>query len=206
MTEFWLCLVLLSFFRNACVYSLSFDLNAGSKVCLSLDLLEGDRAQGTYTVKTVYGQNVNFQIINKWDKIVHNHENFESGKLDFLANEKGQYALCFTSILGKGSPLKDQRVSLEVKVKRKLLSQLDKQMKNQKSLELLLGEYEELGAEIAYDITEMRRREESIKKVSESINSKLLNLNLISMVCLIASAAGQVFYLRKFFKSKKLVD
>jgi hypothetical protein len=28
----------------------------------------------------------------------------------------------------KGSPLKDQRVSLEVKVKRKLLSQLDKQM------------------------------------------------------------------------------
>jgi len=41
---------------------------------------------------------------------------------------------------------------------------------------------------------------------SESTNSRVLYFSVFSMLCLIGLATWQVLYLRKFFKSKKLIE
>ena len=42
--------------------------------------------------------------------------------------------------------------------------------------------------------------------VSESTNTRVLYFSIFSMCCLIGLATWQVFYLRRFFKAKKLIE
>jgi len=42
--------------------------------------------------------------------------------------------------------------------------------------------------------------------VSESTNKRVFYFSLFSMVCLITLATWQVFYLRRYFKAKKLIE
>ena len=41
---------------------------------------------------------------------------------------------------------------------------------------------------------------------SESTNTRVLYFSIFSMCCLIGLATWQVFYLRRFFKAKKLIE
>jgi hypothetical protein len=45
----------------------------------------------------------------------------------------------------------------------------------------------------------------SLANVAESTNSRVLYFSLFSMACLVALAAWQIFYLKKFFQTKKLI-
>ena len=40
---------------------------------------------------------------------------------------------------------------------------------------------------------------------AESTNSRVLYFSVFSMMCLVALAAWQVFYLKKYFQTKKLI-
>lgn len=40
----------------------------------------------------------------------------------------------------------------------------------------------------------------------ESTNSRVLYFGLFSMLCLLFLAAWQIFYLRRFFQAKKLIE
>ena len=56
------------------------------------------------------------------------------------------------------------------------------------------------------DFQYMKQREEEMRDTNESTNSRVLYFSIFSMCCLIGLATWQVLYLRKFFKSKKLID
>ena len=48
--------------------------------------------------------------------------------------------------------------------------------------------------------------QEEMRDTNESTNSRVLYFSLFSMCCLLGLATWQVLYLRKFFKSKKLIE
>lgn len=52
----------------------------------------------------------------------------------------------------------------------------------------------------------MRQREEEMRDTNESTNSRVLYFSIFSMLCLLGLATWQVLYLRKYFKSKKLIE
>ena len=56
------------------------------------------------------------------------------------------------------------------------------------------------------DFAHMRQREEEMRDTNESTNSRVLYFSIFSMCCLLALATWQVLYLRKYFKSKKLIE
>merc|ERR1712142_1125181 len=53
---------------------------------------------------------------------------------------------------------------------------------------------------------EAKNYEEEMRDTNESTNSRVLWLSVASMLCLMALATWQVYYLRNFFKSKKLIE
>ena len=75
-----------------------------------------------------------------------------------------------------------------------------------KPLEVELRRLEELSLSIANAFFYMKKREEEMRDTNESTNSRVLYFSGFSMMCLIGLATWQVIYLRRFFKSKKLIE
>ncbi len=47
---------------------------------------------------------------------------------------------------------------------------------------------------------------DALSSFAESTNTRVLYFSIFSMCCLIGLATWQVFYLRRFFKAKKLIE
>jgi len=75
-----------------------------------------------------------------------------------------------------------------------------------KPLEIELRRLEDLSDSIVNDFQYMKQREEEMRSTNESTNSRVLYFSVFSMLCLVGLATWQVLYLRKFFKSKKLIE
>merc|ERR1711953_520488 len=75
-----------------------------------------------------------------------------------------------------------------------------------KPLEVELKRLEDMSESIVQDFAFMRKREEEMRDTNESTNSRVLYFSIFSMCCLLGLATWQVLYLRKYFKSKKLIE
>ena len=75
-----------------------------------------------------------------------------------------------------------------------------------KPLELELTKLEDLSSSIVQDFEYMKQREQEMRDTNESTNNRVFYLSIFSMLCLASLALWQILYLKKFFKSKKLID
>ncbi|GCC20281.1 hypothetical protein chiPu_0021334 [Chiloscyllium punctatum] len=75
-----------------------------------------------------------------------------------------------------------------------------------KPLEVELRRLEDLSESIVNDFAYMKQREEEMRDTNESTSARVLYFSIFSMCCLIGLATWQVFYLRRFFKAKKLIE
>eukprot|EP00731_Ephydatia_muelleri_P028223 Em0019g1096a len=75
-----------------------------------------------------------------------------------------------------------------------------------KPMEMELRRLEDLAESIVNDFAYMRAREQEMRDTNESTNSRVLYFSIFSMICLVFLAAWQIFYLRRFFQAKKLIE
>ena len=91
-----------------------------------------------------------------------------------------------------------------------------------KPMEMELRRLEDLAESIVNDFAYMRAREEEMRDtngrgstygvlvivffVVESTNTRVLYFSIFSMCCLLFLAIWQLFYLRRYFQSKKLIE
>ena len=91
-----------------------------------------------------------------------------------------------------------------------------------KPMEMELRRLEDLAESIVNDFAYMRAREEEMRDTNgnkndfklllilffavESTNTRVLYFSVFSMCCLLFLAIWQLFYLRRYFQSKKLIE
>jgi len=75
-----------------------------------------------------------------------------------------------------------------------------------KPLEIELARLEDTVRELYMKSLISKFLVEDMRGTNESTNSRLLIFSNLTLFCLIGMALGQVIYLRRYFKSKKLVD
>ncbi|KAJ8575896.1 hypothetical protein ON010_g3320 [Phytophthora cinnamomi] len=68
-----------------------------------------------------------------------------------------------------------------------------------------LRKMEDTVDEIHREMLYMREREATMRNTNESTNSRVLWFSFFSIVVLLGMGVWQVMYLKKFFKSKKLI-
>lgn len=122
-------------------------------------------------------------------------------KVTFLAEEGGSYSVCFVN--ANDAPA---RVLLDFKhgVEAKDYAEVAKRehlMPVEKELRKMEDTVDEIHREMLY----MREREAAMRNTNESTNSRVLWFSFFSIVVLLAMGVWQVMYLKKFFKSKKLI-
>lgn len=146
-----------------------------------------------------------FQITDSAGHILYSKEDATKGKFAFTTEDYDMFEVCFES-KGTGR-IPDQLVILDMKhgVEAKNYEEIAK-VEKLKPLEVELRRLEDLSESIVNDFAYMKKREEEMRDTNESTNTRVLYFSIFSMFCLIGLATWQVFYLRRFFKAKKLIE
>ncbi|NWR10465.1 TMEDA protein, partial [Paradoxornis webbianus] len=149
-----------------------------------------------------------FQITDSAGHILYAKEDATKGKFAFTTEDYDMFEACFESKLPVGTGrMPDQLVTLDMKhgVEAKNYEEIAK-VEKLKPLEVELRRLEDLSESIVNDFAYMKKREEEMRDTNESTNTRVLYFSIFSMCCLIGLATWQVFYLRRFFKAKKLIE
>ncbi len=77
--------------------------------------------------------------------------------------------------------------------------------KNLKPLEQQVKHLEEVIAGVRADEVLLAERQEKMRKVNDSTASRVLWLNIFSLIILVSVSVVQIWYLKRYFKQKKLV-
>merc|ERR1712018_1050635 len=186
---------------------LMFHLEPNNRKCLKEEIHKGVLVTGEYDISSHPGQVVDLMVIDTKGQHFVNYENTEKGKFAFTTDDYDVYEICFLSRIPPNMRGMRHEVFLQTKhgVEAKSYEGLADANKL-KPLEIELKRLEDLSESIVQDFAHMRQREEEMRDTNESTNSRVLYFSVFSMLCLLGLATWQVLYLRKYFKSKKLIE
>lgn len=188
--------------------AVQFDIRRRAEKCLSDEVAQGSLVVVHYNViGGVRGKSgVSLAITDPLRKFLKQDANIDTSsddihKFSFTADAGGNYAVCFVN--GNDKPV---RVMLDFKhgVEAKDYTEVAKRehlMPVEKELRKMEDTVDEIHREMLY----MREREATMRNTNESTNSRVLWFSFFSIVVLLGMGVWQVMYLKKFFKSKKLI-
>ncbi|XP_078516048.1 transmembrane emp24 domain-containing protein 10 [Lissotriton helveticus] len=190
------------------VQPISFHLPSNGRKCLREEIHRDVLVTGEYEASEQPGVKTHLKITDSAGHILYSKEDASKGKFAFTTEEYDMFEVCFESKLPVGhGRVPDQLVILDMKhgVEAKNYEEIAK-VEKLKPLEVELRRLEDLSESIVNDFAYMKKREEEMRDTNESTNVRVLYFSVFSMCCLIGLATWQVFYLRRFFKAKKLIE
>ncbi|XP_060711428.1 transmembrane emp24 domain-containing protein 10 [Hemiscyllium ocellatum] len=189
-------------------HAISFQLPANSRKCLREEIHKDVLVTGEYELSEQPGGRTDLKVTDSSGHILYSKEEASKGKFAFTTDDYDMFEICFESRLPAGHfRVPDQLIILNTKhgVEAKNYEDIAKAEKL-KPLEVELRRLEDLSESIVNDFAYMKQREEEMRDTNESTSARVLYFSIFSMCCLIGLATWQVFYLRRFFKAKKLIE
>lgn len=194
-------------FATTSCSALSFHLQGGSTRCLKMLIGENTDAKGLYEVQKINDQTVSLKITDDVNHVLFSAIDIETGKIAFVADRKSMYQICFTSELAiGGAEMQSHKISMELNIGVEAMDFLEvARQESLQPLEMEIRRLEEISKSVLHDLMRMSDRESEMRNINESTNERVLYFSLFSMLCLVSLAIWQSLYLKKFFKTKKLI-
>lgn len=201
-----LALVVLCFMQIQ-VEGIMFNLPPNSQKCLKEEIHSNVLVTGEYEVSEAPGQRVDYTVRDSKGHTLAQEDNISKGRFTFVTETIESFEICFISRVPPQVRGISQEVSLVTKrgVEATSYEGFGEAAKL-KPMEVELKRLEELSEAIVQDFSRMKQREEQMRDTNESTNSRVLYFSIFSMCCLLGLATWQVLYLRRYFKTKKLIE
>uniref|UniRef100_K3WH93 GOLD domain-containing protein n=1 Tax=Globisporangium ultimum (strain ATCC 200006 / CBS 805.95 / DAOM BR144) TaxID=431595 RepID=K3WH93_GLOUD len=188
--------------------AVQFDVRRRSEKCLSDEVAHGSLVVIHYNI--IGGRKgksgVSLTIVDPLHKYLKQDSDIDTTsddlhKFSFHAGTGGSHSVCFYNTNDNAV-----RIQLDFKhgVEAKDYTEVAKRehlMPVEKELRKMEDTVDEIHREMLY----MREREAAMRNTNESTNSRVLWFSFFSIVVLLGMGVWQVLYLKKFFKSKKLI-
>jgi len=205
----WLRCIVVAVCLTQSIDGITFFLKPNSKRCLKEEVLKGVLVSGEYTLSDSPGHKTDLVVTDTNGQVLAHRENIhgDKGKFAFTTDTYDVFEVCFITKLPPGVQGQDREIQLNLKHGAEAIN-YDKlaEVEKLKPLEVKLQQLEDLSESIVKDFAHMRQREEEMRDTNESTANRVLYSSMIGMLCLMGLVVWQILYLRKFFKSKKLID
>jgi hypothetical protein len=208
-------------------YSIQFYMNAGTKRCLSEEITSNTKVFGECLVVGAEGSmSVDLLIRGPQGETIVQQKNIDKQSFSFTTPQHvltgdsslssndihwppASYHFCFeTSPLRppQGSPVPRRKVILNVQTDFVASDYTDiAKVQHLNSLEAALRRTEEQFGQIVVELENVRSREAHMKETNENTNSRVVWYSVVSIMMMTAAGAYLVYYLRNFFRQKKLI-
>ncbi|CAL7942227.1 unnamed protein product [Xylocopa violacea] len=197
------------------VHAIRFYLEPNSAKCLKEEVQANVLVAGEYEVSATPAVKTELiirdskgDILSRKDDIPHER----MLKFSFVTETYDTFEICFMahaiqpSFSGNMKQIK-QEVHLITKrgIEAKSYEGIGEAAKLKPS-EVELKRLEDLSEAIVQDFARMRKNEEEMRDTNEATNTRVLYFSILSMCWILVLSTYQVFYLRRFFKAKKLIE
>ncbi|CAL8099751.1 unnamed protein product [Calicophoron daubneyi] len=201
----WSALVVLSLLQSG--LAVRFHLKPGEKRCLQHDSPKGVITNGIYEVGESSSHITNISVRDSKQHLLYKRDSIDKGTYAFTTEDYEVVAVCFETKMQANAPPVDREVFLDVKqgAEAKNYDLLAKAEKL-KPMEAELKRLEALTDEIVRDFNAMHTKSTNMRATNESTHTRVLYFSVLSMIILVGFACWQVLYLRRYFKSKKLIE
>ncbi|KAF9365515.1 vesicle coat component [Mortierella sp. NVP85] len=151
------------------------------------------------------------------DSSVHQNQLFrkdslteEFQRIAFLNKEASDVVACFTNTLAKNYK-PDARYSRMIDVDFEIGAEAIDYVKmaeqeKLKPMEVELRKLEDQVGEILRNMEHLKAREERMRNTNESTNERVKWFSTLTMCVLVVLGLWQIFYLKRFFRKKRLID
>ncbi|KAI1314692.1 vesicle coat component [Mortierella claussenii] len=134
----------------------------------------------------------------------------ERQRASFLTKQAGEVVACFTNVLADGyqpDPRYTRTVDLDFDIGSETVD-YEKLAEKEKlaPMELELRKLEDLVKDILDNMEHLQAREERMRNTNESTNERVKFFSSLTMFVLVALGLWQIFYLKRFFRKKRLID
>ncbi|KAG7202772.1 hypothetical protein KM043_009940 [Ampulex compressa] len=185
-------------------------LEPNTQKCLKEDVQANVLVTGEYEVSEALGQRVDYTIRDSDGHILSQKEDIPHTKLlkfSFVTEKYVTYEICFSSHVPNHQRGMRQEILLITKrgIEAKNYEGIGEAAKL-KPVEVELKRLEDLSEAIVQDFARMRKNEEDMRDTNEATNTRVLYFSIFSLCCLFGLSTWQVFYLRHFFKTIKLIE
>ncbi|KAF9101694.1 vesicle coat component [Mortierella sp. AM989] len=128
----------------------------------------------------------------------------------FLNKDAGDVIACFTNVLADGYK-PDSKYTRTVDIDFVIGSEtIDyaklAEQEKLKPMELELRKLEDLVKDILGNMEHLQAREERMRNTNESTNERVKFFSTLTMCVLVVLGLWQIFYLKQFFRKKRLID
>lgn len=192
--------------------TISFTLPAEGVRCIKEEAHKDLLVVGEFEISNIPASHiVDIKVTDTKEQTLFSKEEAGTGKFAFTLDDYDMFSICFSGRKQDGSKSRSSKEEINVKlnvkrgVEAKSYSDLAKAEKL-KPMELELKKLEDLAEAIVSDFAYMKSREKLMRDTNESTNSRVLWFSIFSMAVLLGLALWQVFYLKRFFKAKKLIE
>ncbi|KAF7991249.1 hypothetical protein HCN44_002811 [Aphidius gifuensis] len=207
----WLsCVVVTLLLVIVNVQGISWRMDPNGLRCLKEEMQGNVLVVGEYDVSEAPGQRMDFVVKDSKGHILYQKEDIPHGKtwkFTFVTETIDTFESCFKSHVPNHIRGNKQDVTLNVKhgIEAKSYEGIGEAAKL-KPIEVELKRLEDLSEAIVQDFDRMRQNEKHMRDTNEQTNARVFYFSIFSLFCLIGLATWQSLYLRRFFKSKKLIE
>eukprot|EP00455_Lapot_gusevi_P010758 TRINITY_DN148_c0_g1_i2.p2 TRINITY_DN148_c0_g1~~TRINITY_DN148_c0_g1_i2.p2 ORF type:complete len:213 (+),score=89.85 TRINITY_DN148_c0_g1_i2:70-708(+) len=209
-----LLLLLLTVYTLLPSHALYFMLNEGVERCFIEEVPPDTLVVATYSspelpIHQSTGETIaaRFTIKDRASNLILTHDADSKGKVAFTARDGGEHKICLTTNTTHwfSSPRKFRfLMRIDIGEHATDYSELAK-TEHLSTIELEVRKLNDRLYAIRSEQNYERNREEDFRNTSESTNSRIMWWSIFETVVLLCSGFYQIFHLKRYFQSKKLV-
>ncbi|KAF9169231.1 vesicle coat component [Mortierella sp. AD011] len=128
----------------------------------------------------------------------------------FLTKQAGDVVACFTNVLSNGyrpDPKYTRTVDIDFDIGSETIDyELLAKQEKLKPMEVELRKLEDMIKDILENMEHLQAREERMRNTNESTNERVKYFSTLTMFVLVSLGLWQIFYLKQFFRKKRLID
>ncbi|KAH7299133.1 hypothetical protein KP509_25G074300 [Ceratopteris richardii] len=185
-------------------FGMRFDIQGPGSKCFSEDLHVKGIVLASFNVVSENAPTISVKVTSPYGSTLHTQDHVSKGEFAFTATEAGDYTACFWI----PNATAETKATVDLDWKTGVDAQdWESVAKKEKidGVELELRKLEEAIGHIHNNMLYLRDREEKMRAVNETTNSRMAWFSISSMLICLAVAGAQIWYLRSFFKRKKLL-
>ncbi|SPR02029.1 GOLD domain-containing protein [Plasmodiophora brassicae] len=178
-----------------------FEVQPSRTRCIGEDMPKGDVLRMKYKVSPPQAGVINMILTDPFQKELTQKVGEPESSVVVTSQVAGEHRACFFNV---GAIPVTLDLTMSAGASAKDYDAIAKK-ENLKPLELELRRLEDLVVSVHSEMQYMRTREQAHRNTNESTNGRVLYFSLFSMGILVFLGTWQLYYLHKFFKTKKML-
>ncbi|KAL3638813.1 hypothetical protein CASFOL_016720 [Castilleja foliolosa] len=157
-----------------------------------------------YDVNNTINPTMTVKVTSPYGNNLHNQKNVSHGEFAFTTTEIGNYVVCFSTDGDHHGKKVTVGIDWKTGIDAKDWESVSRKEKIE-GLELELKKLEDHVDTIHQNLNYLMDREAEMREVSETTNSRVARYSIMSLGLCVVVSIIQVWYLRRYFRKKKLI-